>query len=452
MTIDVTLLPFPAPAPNIQTQSQTEFSANADSFVSHLIDEFPKYNTFASEANALGTQINTDATTASNAASSASTSETNAATSETNAATSETNAAASAAYASQYKTDAESARDLAQGYAASVDADNIVHKPGSGLPNEAGSAAFKDVTTSNTDTTAGRLLKVGYMGLGAPSGTLGDVDLNTVTTQGKFKLQKTPGLDLDDLNYPPIGRGSNNDYYGLLLVERVEYSGEYRLCQIVISVSGVMSWRVFNQSGFRPWKTSVTNDLLKTINGQSLVGAGDFHLVKPLVYDTHAASASVFQYLTTVVTVEDSDLQGEYNLVQETAVSFEKEGTIVLDISITPYNTNYIVNGLAISLVKYDYENTTWSTVSSEFSDIHNGMISAPVDFTITISNNKPTDVYYLMITDFDDNSGTGWSADLEYSAIRRPVVTHTLPANWVNIGTGDTTKAYVPEITVREY
>lgn len=85
MTIDVTLSPFPDPAPNIQTQTQTEFSANADSFVSHLITEFPNYNTFATQANALASTVNTDATTASNAATAAGTSETNAASSEANA-------------------------------------------------------------------------------------------------------------------------------------------------------------------------------------------------------------------------------------------------------------------------------------------------------------------------------------------------------------------------------
>ena len=40
----------------------------------------------------------------------------------------------------------------------------IVHAPGSGLYNEAGTAYSSDVTTSPTDTTAGRLLKVGDNG------------------------------------------------------------------------------------------------------------------------------------------------------------------------------------------------------------------------------------------------------------------------------------------------
>lgn len=39
-----------------------------------------------------------------------------------------------------------------------LDAAQIVHAPGSGLPNEAGTAYSSDVTTSATDTTAGRVL------------------------------------------------------------------------------------------------------------------------------------------------------------------------------------------------------------------------------------------------------------------------------------------------------
>lgn len=58
-------------------------------------------------------------------------------------------AAQSESNASQHKTDAEAARDLAQGYAASVDPNSTLHTAGSGLPNEAGTAAYKDEGAGN---------------------------------------------------------------------------------------------------------------------------------------------------------------------------------------------------------------------------------------------------------------------------------------------------------------
>ncbi|MCG7589667.1 MULTISPECIES: hypothetical protein [unclassified Halomonas] len=73
-----------------------------------------------------------------------------------------------------------------------LNADNIVHAPGSGLPNQAGSAYSKDVTTSATDTTEERLLKVGdggVLGGDAPSsgnasavrnGGFYEVDINAI--------------------------------------------------------------------------------------------------------------------------------------------------------------------------------------------------------------------------------------------------------------------------------
>lgn len=49
--------------------------------------------------------------------------------------------------------------------AANLNVEQIVHAPGSGLPNQAGSAYSKNVTTTATDATQGRVLKVGDGGV-----------------------------------------------------------------------------------------------------------------------------------------------------------------------------------------------------------------------------------------------------------------------------------------------
>ena len=64
------------------------------------------------------------------------------------------------------KNAAAASETAAAASAASVDANQIVHSPGSGLANEAGTAYTYDVTTSPADTTADRLTKVGDYGMG----------------------------------------------------------------------------------------------------------------------------------------------------------------------------------------------------------------------------------------------------------------------------------------------
>jgi hypothetical protein len=95
--------------------------------------------------------------------------------------------------------------------AASVNANNIVHAPNSGLPNEAGTAYDKDVTTSSTDTTAGRLLKVGDFGVGAVSVGLISDDLAIVRPTGFYRYTQSilnrPGVD----NSPGIIQWANRD-------------------------------------------------------------------------------------------------------------------------------------------------------------------------------------------------------------------------------------------------
>jgi hypothetical protein len=93
-----------------------------------------------------------------------------------------TNASNSATAAANSATAAEGFKDDAETAAASVNAQNIVHAPGTGLPNEAGTAYNKDVTTSPTDTTAGRLLQVGAGG-NQLAADIGRTGAQTVGTQ-----------------------------------------------------------------------------------------------------------------------------------------------------------------------------------------------------------------------------------------------------------------------------
>jgi hypothetical protein len=55
-------------------------------------------------------------------------------------------------------------------------------------PNTRGTAAVADVTTSQTDTTAGRLLKVGDFGVGSNAPPAFSGDLNTITQSGFYRI------------------------------------------------------------------------------------------------------------------------------------------------------------------------------------------------------------------------------------------------------------------------
>ena len=68
-----------------------------------------------------------------------------------------------------------------------TEVNNSVHAPGTGLPNEAGTAYASDVTTSTTDTTAGRLLKVRDFGVGGQVVPMPlDSDFNSFTVGGIY--------------------------------------------------------------------------------------------------------------------------------------------------------------------------------------------------------------------------------------------------------------------------
>lgn len=79
--------------------------------------------------------------------------------------------------------------------AASNDPANIVHKPGSGQTNEAGTVYDKDVTTSSMDDTLGRILKVGDIK------SVGDVDYRHQLTGGGALLANKQHHILDSSTY-----------------------------------------------------------------------------------------------------------------------------------------------------------------------------------------------------------------------------------------------------------
>ncbi|WP_342596308.1 hypothetical protein AAGT95_09410 [Salinicola lusitanus] len=87
-----------------------------------------------------------------------------------------TNAAAEATAADRQQTGEDrqataADREAAQSAAASVDAEKIMHARGSGLPNEVGTAA-----TRNVGTEAGNLMEVGAFGVGSHGVRLTDAD------------------------------------------------------------------------------------------------------------------------------------------------------------------------------------------------------------------------------------------------------------------------------------
>ncbi len=64
-----------------------------------------------------------------------------------------------------------------------------------------GTAATADVTTSATDTTAGRLLKVGDHGIGATVPLLAGVDCNTLTTPSKYCITNATNAPINALTF-----------------------------------------------------------------------------------------------------------------------------------------------------------------------------------------------------------------------------------------------------------
>ncbi|WP_353980932.1 hypothetical protein [Salinicola endophyticus] len=146
------------------------------------------------------------ARTATDQAAAAKQSETAAAASQSAAKTSETRAAGSASAASSSKTAAANSATAAANSAASVDASQIMHKRGSGLANEVGTAATRDVGTAD-----GELMEVGIWGLGGTAPDIADEfgrDFDTWIRENKI------GTIANQWSNGPLGDGN---YTGLLI-------------------------------------------------------------------------------------------------------------------------------------------------------------------------------------------------------------------------------------------
>jgi hypothetical protein len=104
-----------------------------------------------------------------------------------------------------------------------------------------GSAATEDVTTSDTDTTAGRLTKVGDFGPGSLSGiSLGATSLNNALTSGSYYYTN------NTTETPEAGT------FGTVHVEKL---GVNAGSQFAISTSsGKSFFRAFTTSGFTDWQ------------------------------------------------------------------------------------------------------------------------------------------------------------------------------------------------------
>ena len=124
-----------------------------------------------------------------------------------------------------------------------------------------GTAATADVTTSNTDTTAGRLLKVGDFGLGAPN-LFVNSDFNTYTVNGIYNQS-----GLGTVN-APSGSGAGN-----LLVMNYAGNATLRVSQLYIGINGRAWVRGSNVGTWSTWTeiyhTGNTGDL--TVNTGNLV-------------------------------------------------------------------------------------------------------------------------------------------------------------------------------------
>ncbi|WP_110693282.1 hypothetical protein [Salinicola halophyticus] len=150
-----------------------------------------------SETNASGSAgaAKTSETNAGNSATAAKGSEMAAASSATKAKTSETNASGSASAAKSSETKAGQSATQAKGSetaaagsasdaqqaAAQMNADDIMHRKGSGLPNEVGTAAKRDVGTDS-----GNVMEVGAFGVGSTLSQEVQGDINSGSDRGGF--------------------------------------------------------------------------------------------------------------------------------------------------------------------------------------------------------------------------------------------------------------------------
>lgn len=275
----------------------------------------------SSEANALSS-----ATNAAASASAASTSQANAASSASAAASSAANASAFSSSASSFATDAGVARDAAvvakdgaqtaaTNAAASATAaansatqatnvlstsllkannlSDLVNATTARSNLGLGTAATQTVTTSNTDTTVGRVLKVGDFGVGRTNFNV-DMNLNNISTTGLVGVE---GLEADAVgfNWPTTGFPSGTPV--CYSVQTIVNTGNNRLSQVATqcynTLPGVRQWiRTKHDADWTNWVEVMTSRNVTTSSTDSTAGrllkVGDFGVATDAVIVTDA--------------------------------------------------------------------------------------------------------------------------------------------------------------------
>ena len=109
-----------------------------------------------------------------------------------------------------------------------------------------GTAATQTVTTSATDTTAGRLLKVGDFGNGTPISLAANTDLNTVVTSGDYRINATPvnGPAAYNVHYSCMNVVVHSDTAYQIIVH---YAGDLMFFRGGNLIGGVWNWRPWSE-------------------------------------------------------------------------------------------------------------------------------------------------------------------------------------------------------------
>lgn len=156
-----------------------------------------------------------------------------------------------------------------------------------GITDTLGTAAVANVTTSTTDTTAGRVLKVGDFGLGAAD-VPALADLNTLVATGLWAFTAST------LNIPPAPATG-----GTVMVLGRTAGGGSAGTQLAVTSNSNRTFTRSQAGGWNPWvEVWTTGNLVKTTSATdttvgSMLKVGDFGLA------TDAVAAADANLITT---------------------------------------------------------------------------------------------------------------------------------------------------------